>query len=214
LFGAELDFAGTHDWSELEAARVTLTERLTAEGHRVATIPLGGSTAVGALGFAIGFLELLEQLATRDLDPAAIVHTSSSGGTHAGLLAGRALAGHGPPVVAIAVAKGVAVDGPSIAALANQALHHVGAPAAVTPAEVEVDDRWLGPAYEVPTEEGDAAIRWAASHAGWVLDRTYTGKGFAGLRGLVAEGRFDGRDVVFWHTGGQPAVFAPGGAPA
>jgi D-cysteine desulfhydrase family pyridoxal phosphate-dependent enzyme len=213
LFGAHLHFAGTHDWAALEQARAALSAELAHEGRRVATIPIGGSTALGALGFVLAYHELLGQLDAAGLDPAAVVHTSSSGGTHAGLVAGRALAGHGPPVVAIAVAKGVAVDPLTIAALATESLELVGAPVRVTEADVEVHDRWLGPGYEVPTAEADAAIRWAATHAGWVLDRTYTGKGFAGLRGLVGEGRFDDRDVVFWHTGGQPALFAPGGMP-
>ena len=58
----------------------------------------------------------------------------------------------------------------------------------------------------------DAAIRWAAHHGGWLLDRTYSGKGCSGLLGLAAEGRF-GADVVFVHTGGWPALFAPDGVP-
>jgi 1-aminocyclopropane-1-carboxylate deaminase/D-cysteine desulfhydrase-like pyridoxal-dependent ACC family enzyme len=48
-----------------------------------------------------------------------------------------------------------------------------------------------------------------------VLDRVYTAKAFAGFLALAAAGRWGpGDDVVFWHTGGQPALFAPGGAPA
>ena len=57
-------------------------------------------------------------------------------------------------------------------------------------------------------------MRWAATTGGWVLDRTYTGKGLAGLLGNAADGRWaPGADVIFVHTGGMPAVFAPGGAP-
>ena len=66
----------------------------------------------------------------------------------------------------------------------------------------------------MPTDDGDEAIEWAARHGGWVLDRTYTGKGFAGLLGNARDGRWGpGDDVVFIHTGGLPAVFAAGGAP-
>ena len=75
--------------------------------------------------------------------------------------------------------------------------------------DVEIDTRWLGPDYGVPTAAGDEAIRWAAVHGGWVLDRTYSGKGFAGLLGNAATGRWrPGAEVVFLHTGGLPAVFA------
>ena len=45
-----------------------------------------------------------------------------------------------------------------------------------------------------------------------MLDRTYSGKGLAGLLGNAVEGRWrPGTEVVFLHTGGLPSVFAPGG---
>ena len=84
----------------------------------------------------------------------------------------------------------------------------------MTDDDVEVDDRWLGDDYAVPSPAGDEAIAWAARHGGWVLDRTYTGKGFAGLLGNAAAGRWSaGDDVVFIHTGGLPAVFTASGLP-
>ena len=94
LFGAQLHFTGApdHHWGELEIARESVTDGLAAEGLKPYSIPIGGSTPTGALGYAAGFVELLDQLDERRLRPSAIVFTSSSGGTHAGLLAGRAAA--------------------------------------------------------------------------------------------------------------------------
>jgi 1-aminocyclopropane-1-carboxylate deaminase/D-cysteine desulfhydrase-like pyridoxal-dependent ACC family enzyme len=87
-------------------------------------------------------------------------------------------------------------------------------PDAVTADDVGIDPRWLGDDYAVPTPAGDEAIRWAAVHGGWVLDRTYSGKGFAGVLGNATTGRWRrGAEVVFIHTGGLPSVFADGGAP-
>ena len=84
----------------------------------------------------------------------------------------------------------------------------------VDPSDVQLDTDWLGDDYAVPTTAGDEAMRWAATTGGWVLDRTYTGKGLAGLLGNAAGSRWaPGADVIFVHTGGMPAVFAPGGAP-
>jgi len=84
----------------------------------------------------------------------------------------------------------------------------------VKPDDIEIDTRWLGDDYATPTVAADAAIKWGARHGGWVFDRTYSGKGFAGLLGNVDDGRWGPEgDVVFVHTGGLPAVFAPGGAP-
>jgi 1-aminocyclopropane-1-carboxylate deaminase/D-cysteine desulfhydrase-like pyridoxal-dependent ACC family enzyme len=66
----------------------------------------------------------------------------------------------------------------------------------------------------VPTEAGDQAIHWAARHGGWLMDRTYSGKGLAGLLGAAGAGRFGpADDVVFIHTGGWPALFTHHGAP-
>ena len=209
LFGATLHWAGSHDWVDMTVRSEEVAFELAAAGRRPHLVPIGGSTPVGASAFAAAYAELLDQVAGVD----AVVVTSSSGGTHAGLLAGQVLAGGGPHVVAVAVAKGT-VDAASVTRLADATLRHLGDDRAVDPADVEVDHRWAGPDYEVPTPEGDEAIRWAARHGGWALDRTYTGKGFSGLLGLAREGRWSSGDtVVFWHTGGFPALFAPGGAP-
>lgn len=219
LFGAQLHFTGsdaTH-WGELEIAREALTDELAAEGLAPASIPMGGSTAVGAIGYAVAMAELVEQCTAAGVEPASIVFTSSSGGTHAGLLAGRALLtarGHSvPEVIAIGVAKGVNLGHPDVASLSNEAAGLIGDDAAVAAADVEIDTRWMGDDYATPTAEGDEAIRWAATKGGWLMDRTYSGKGFSGLLGLEREGRFGGRDVVFVHTGGWPALFAVDGVP-
>jgi 1-aminocyclopropane-1-carboxylate deaminase/D-cysteine desulfhydrase-like pyridoxal-dependent ACC family enzyme len=218
LFGAELHHAGTHDWAALTMRSEQLVEDLRAAGRRPVLLPIGGSTPAGASAFAHAYLELLDQLDPGVPPPAAIVHTSSSGGTHAGLLAGQALARAqglpAPHVVAIAVAKDMVLDDRYVSDLADRALRHLGASQRVTMGDVEVDGRWIGPGYEVPTEAGDDAIRWAARNGGWVLDRTYTGKGFAGLLGHAREGRWGSGDVVvFWHTGGAPALFTVDGCP-
>jgi 1-aminocyclopropane-1-carboxylate deaminase/D-cysteine desulfhydrase-like pyridoxal-dependent ACC family enzyme len=218
MFGAQLHHVGcpANHWGELEIAREQLTEELTAAGAAPHSIPIGGSTPTGALGYLVAFVELIAQCRARGVAPVAVVHTSSSGGTHAGLLAGRALLrarGHDdlPDVLAIGVAKGVVAGVPDVRALAAEALALVGSDAEVVDEDVEIDDRWLGPDYDVATRAGAEAIRWAAVHGGWVLDRTYTGKGFAGLLGNAAGGRWGpGDDVVFIHTGGLPAVFAGG----
>jgi len=221
LFGAQMHYTGAADshWGELEIARESLVDELTASGAAPYSIPIGGSTPVGALGYAAAFFELMEQCRTRDVHPAAVVVTSSSGGTHAGLVAGRALYAERhpdaalPEVLAIGVAKGVNLGMPDVSRLAHDCIGLVGQPGMVTTRDVHLDTGWLGDDYAVPTDAGDAGVRWAARHGGWVLDRTYTGKGFAGLLGNAEAGRWPpGSDVVFVHTGGMPAVFAESGS--
>lgn len=219
LFGAHVHQPGSDDWAELSGALERLVEELRAAGRTPYAIPMGGSTEIGALGFTNAWVELLGQLQERGVEAATIVHASSTGGTHGGLLAGAASRQPGGRVdiLAIEVAKEPGRDLAADAqALAVAALARLGLPGADrVPGLLELDHGWLGPGYAVPSEPGDAAIRWAARHGGWVLDRTYSGKAFAGLLGADASGRFGpGDTVVFWHTGGHPAVFAAGGAPS
>jgi 1-aminocyclopropane-1-carboxylate deaminase/D-cysteine desulfhydrase-like pyridoxal-dependent ACC family enzyme len=220
LFGAQSHYTGAegNHWGELEIAREALTDELRASGAAPYAIPIGGSTAVGAIGYAIAFVETMEQCDARGIEPAAIVHTSSSGGTHAGLLAGQALLraqGRSvPEVLAIGVAKGVNMGLPDISEFTAETIDLIGGDRSIVDRnDVRLDPGWMGEDYGVPTRAGDAAIRWAARHGGWVLDRVYSGKGLAGLIGNAEAGRWVGGDVVFVHTGGMPSLFAPGGAP-
>jgi 1-aminocyclopropane-1-carboxylate deaminase/D-cysteine desulfhydrase-like pyridoxal-dependent ACC family enzyme len=221
LFGATLHFPGTDDWDELERAQDQLAETLRASGRRPYTMPIGGSTPVGALGFTNAFDELMRQCADEGWQPATIVHATSSGGTHAGLLAGRAAyAADGLPVpriLAISVAKQPGDLAATAQALARSALDRLGLDDVRLDADaIEVDGSWRGPDYAVPTEQGDDALRTAARSGAIVLDRVYTAKAFAaalqatsGTAALPAAGG----ELLFWHTGGQPAVFSHGGSP-
>lgn len=220
LFGAQMHYTGAEEshWGELEIAREAITDELRASGAAPYAIPIGGSVATGAVGYAAAFVELMEQCEQEGVRPAAVVHTSSSGGTHAGLVAGRALwreLGHEvPEVLAIGVAKGVNLGMPDVAELAADTVELVGERRSlVERGDVLIDPNWMGEDYAIPTKAGDAAIRWGARRGGWVLDRVYSGKGLAGLIGNAERGRWGESDVVFVHTGGAPAVFAPGGAP-
>ena len=230
LFGAQLHFTGVdpRHWGELEIAREQLVDELERSGRRPYGIQVGGSSPLGAVAYAEAYMELLDQCAERNVDLDHIVTTSSSGGTHAGLVAGRAIARAAgrpaPHVIGIGVAEGVVAGLPDIGELARRALDVLGATdVEVTPDDVVVDGRWLGDGYAIPTEAGDRAIEWAAAHGGWLLDRTYSGKGLGAVLAMAAGGELgrgagetaddDEVNVAFIHTGGWPALFAPGGVP-
>lgn len=215
-FGAHQHFtgAGPSEWGLLEIAREDLTDELSAQGLRPYSIPIGGSTAVGALGYIAAYQEIIDQAKALNISPQTIVFTSSSGGTHAGLVAGRAYARATgeidvlPNLLAIGVAKGVIAGYPSVKELAQEALTIAGLPGVVLAEDIEVDARWLGEDYAIPTEASRVAITWAAHNGAWVLDDVYTAKGMAGLLGNASQGRWgNGDDVIFIHTGGSPEVF-------
>lgn len=223
LFGATLHHTGVDgsDWAGLEQERARITAELDAAGLAPYSIPIGGSTAVGALGYANALVELVDQTDAMGLEPNTIVFTSSSGGTHAGLVAGQTLlraAGRAvPDVVAIGVAKGINQGQGFVAGLVDETLrliHPDHELVATEASAITIDPTWLGEDYAIPSAAGDAAVAWAASKGGWLMDRTYSGKGFSGLLGMAVAGRFDAdHDVIFIHTGGWPALFADSGLP-
>lgn len=213
LFGARFHYPGTDDWDELEGHMDDLEGVLRTEGRTPYRMPIGGSTPLGAGGFALAWCELLDQCAAGGVRPASVVHATSSGGTHAGLLAGKALRG-GPAVVAIAVAKTSQDLASHARQLAEELLDLLGADIGVGAEDIDVDGGFQGPAYAVPTEQADEAISYAAATGGWVLDRVYTAKALAGLLARDRDGSLPDGDVVFWHTGGLPTLFAREGAPA
>ena len=215
MFGATLHHTGYLDsqWKELELFRSALTNDLVAKGRRPHSIPIGGSTPIGALGYWRAFDELMDQCQHQGFTPDVIIHTSSSGGTHAGLIAGLAharsqLRPH-CPIIAIGVAKGIALSEHSVFELAQSTLSLAASDAFIDLSDVKIDGRFLGVGYAVPTAAGAAATRWAAHRGAWVLDSVYTAKGFSGVLGLDEEGTFsDSQNVIFIHTGGLPSVFA------
>jgi 1-aminocyclopropane-1-carboxylate deaminase/D-cysteine desulfhydrase-like pyridoxal-dependent ACC family enzyme len=219
LFGANLHFPGTDDWNVLSEALDELVANLEAEGARPFSFPMGGSTPVGALGFVNAWIELMDQCDENGLAPDVIVHASSTGGTHAGLLAGRSIwleeGRRVPRIVAVDVAKeSEDLRGDAIR-LAEGALELLGrSDVSIPDYSAELDDRWLGEEYAVPTEAGDAAVRWGGSTGGLVIDRTYTGKALAAARAIETDSLTGpAESVLFWHTGGHPAVFAEDGLP-
>jgi 1-aminocyclopropane-1-carboxylate deaminase/D-cysteine desulfhydrase-like pyridoxal-dependent ACC family enzyme len=205
LFGAEVLFAGTEEWGQLAATVETVTrERTNAYG-----LPAGGSSPVGALGFAAAYTELLGQLDSAGIAPQCVYHASTSGGTHAGLMLGHALAGSGPRPVGFDVGQIVPDAAGLTAWLANEAGLLLGADAALSEDDSHLDLSQLGGGYGAFTQAGLEAITLLARAEGVVLDPVYSAKGMAGLIADARAGRIDG-PVVFWHTGGGPSVFAAG----
>lgn len=186
-------------------------ERLRDEGKHPYDVPMGGASPVGSVGFAGGFVELKEQCASAGIKPDYLYHASGTGGTLAGLAAGRALLGADMRIVSVAVSPKDEGYEARTADLANRALGVIGASndVCVSADDLQVERGYFAPGYEIPNEWGNAAIRRLARTEGVLMDTVYSGKAFGGLldhikRGLVPQGS----TVVFWHTGGATALFS------
>lgn len=203
-----------------EAARYRLLGSLEARGLFPYVIPVGGSNAIGAMGYAACALELVEQAAAAGFVLSDIVHASSSAGTQAGLLAGFAGLGVGVETPPRPRVHGINVSEPDPRTLPEQIEHIAaalleqrGLAARVAPDDVRVDDRYVGPGYGVPGAETAEAIALLARTEGVLMDPVYSGKAFAGLLDRVRRGELaDARDVVFIHTGGTATLGVYAGA--
>ncbi|MGH2605435.1 MAG: D-cysteine desulfhydrase family protein, partial [Anaerolineales bacterium] len=205
LLGAELVWAGGGD---REAALAATFDRLWKEGRRPYRIPYGGSSPLGACGYALALAEFLDQ----GVDVDRIVFASSSGGTQAGLIAGAAATGFRGQITGISIdlpaADLVARIGQLIQGMASLLGHDIEPPAD----SIQVADGYRGAGYAILGQMERDAIREFARSEGLILDPVYTGRAAAGLLDLIRSGHLGKSErILFWHTGGEPALFAYAG---
>ncbi len=205
MFGAELRYVERRE--DRAPTMRDVAGRLRAQGRRPIEIPLGASTPLGALGLA----RAVGEIVAAGIIPDVIVHSTSSGGTQAGLVAGCALHGLATRVV------GISADTPAgemkqiVATLLAGIADRLHTDASIFPDldRIEVDDRFVGDGYGIPTDASRDAANLLARTEALIVDQTYTAKALAGLIGWIREGQFrDSETVMFWHTGGQVGVFA------
>jgi 1-aminocyclopropane-1-carboxylate deaminase/D-cysteine desulfhydrase-like pyridoxal-dependent ACC family enzyme len=203
LLGAEICYVDSRD--ERTPAMERAAADLRARGKRPFVIPLGASTASGAAAYAKAVGELLTQIPAPD----AIIVSTSSGGTQAGIIAGCTLHGLGTRVIGVSADDPAASIGGTIrgilAALASLLDLHSEA---FTGAPIEIDDTFVGGGYGVPTPQSREAIELCASREAIFLDPTYTAKAMAGLIARVRRREWASGTILFWHTGGQVGLFA------
>lgn len=204
LLGADVRYVA--DRQDRAPAMEAAANEMRRAGRKPYVIPLGASTPLGAAAFVDAVRELLDQIDPPDV----IVHATSSGGTQAGLIAGCALAGVKTKVLGISADDSAASLAATIRALLDGLAPLLGLiPDRFAEVEVNVDDRFVGAGYGIPTDASREAMALAARHDAVFLDPTYTAKAMAGLIARVRAREFAERQtVLFWHTGGQVALFA------
>ncbi len=202
LLGVEIVWTSR---AEREATLKAAFEQAWNAGRRPYLVPYGGSSNTGASAYAFAMQEMLEQ----GVRPDWIVFPSSSGGTQAGLVLGARLFGYTGKVLGISVDEPAQVLKERVARLASATADFLGEKIAFNPEEVLVNDGYLGGGYGVVGDGERQAITLFARQEGLLLDPVYTGRAAAGLVDLTHKGYFPaGETVLFWHTGGVPALFA------
>ena len=209
LFGAHL-----HDvpWTgDRNASIRALVDDLEARGRKPFFVPYGVSNALAAIAYATTISEIDAQVAELGFAPRAIVHSTGSAATQAGLVVGASLAMPNTRIVGIDIDAEPERVRADVVAFAGEASSMLDIP--FIEASVEVVAGHAGSAYGIAHEATIEAIRLAGRLEALALDPVYSGKGLAGLIALIRGGRWaKGEDIVFVHTGGAPALFAYQGA--
>ena len=203
LFGAEI--ITIQDRSLRDQTLQDTFDKAVKDGRRPYLVPYGGSSPTGALGYAFAVDEFMKQ----NMEAHWIVFGTSSGGTHAGLVLGQRVFGYTGKVL------GISIDEPEewlktrVSKLASDASEKLGERIEFTPADVLANANYCQAGYGVLTDAEREAVQLFAKYEGLLLDPVYTGRAAAGMIDLIRKGFFKKDEtVLFWHTGGQPALFA------
>lgn len=202
LLGAEVIYT---ERAQMETKLEEVFQKAQSAGREPYLIPYGGSNPIGALGYVTAMQELADQ----DVHPDWIVFPSSSGGTQAGMLVGARLSGFQGKILGISVDEPGEVLSQRVASLAAETANLIGKDFQFQLEDVLVEDAYTGGGYAVMGDPEVEAIRLFAQQEALLLDPVYTGRAAAGLIDLIRRAKFSVEEsVLFWHTGGGPALFA------
>ena len=205
LLGAEVRYCA--DGETVADGMTALAEDVRERGGRPYLIPESGANEIGALGYLECAVELAEQIHHGAPRFDSVVISAFTGGSQAGLLLGKQLAGLPGEIVGVPIASPPERVRQHVERTIRAAIHRYGfaieVPKAVhllegaPPADRgDVADAELGLVAEVAREEG------------MVLDPVYTARGFRALVATLTRDRKAlGQRVCFIHTGGLYSVF-------
>ncbi len=208
ILGADIHFTGKNRKGE---DREILRNKLENNGSKCFIIPYGGSNLVGAMGFVNAVKELKEQLIEQKLEIDYIFFASSSGGMQAGLTLGKEMYQLNSELIPISIDKDE-TNGLSLEEVVLNIIKE-GLQKLNINKEIQLSDIYLNRDYDkngygVVTNNEINAINELAKSEGVLLDPVYTGRSFYGMLDFLKEKRIPtNSNVLFWHTGGLPAIF-------
>ncbi|HEX5219785.1 MAG TPA: D-cysteine desulfhydrase family protein [Verrucomicrobiae bacterium] len=208
-------FGAAEHWIERSqrAERIqSLSAELAARGRKPYPITVGGSNGIGATGYVVAMIELMAQLRASQQRVDHVLFGTSSGGTQAGIELGARVTGYSGKLHGLSIDK----NDPEhleyeteVAEIANACAAYIGADVRLTKEDIHVVYGYRGEGYGVVGDLERSAIRLMARTEGIILDPVYAGRAFGALVDLLRKGVFQKNEtVLFWHTGGAPALFA------
>ncbi len=202
LFGARIIWA---EKNQRDSVLQNTFNTVLAQRHKPYLVPYGGSNSTGALGYVFA----MEEYVGQGVKCNWVVFASSSGGTQAGLVLGARLFNYPGKVLGISVDEPQAILQERVAGLASETSERLGPCIPFNASQVLVNADYAAPGYGILTNAERESIQLFAKYEGLLLDPVYTGRAAAGLIDLIRKGFFKKEEtVLFWNTGGQPAIFA------
>jgi D-cysteine desulfhydrase family pyridoxal phosphate-dependent enzyme len=203
LFGAKI--VNVTDRADRDRVLKETFDKAVADGRKPYLVPYGGSSTTGTMGYTFAVEEFMKQ----DVHADWFVFGTSSGGTHAGLVLGQRLFGYQGRVLGISIDESEEWLKTHVSTLASDASERLGERIDFKPEDVLANEQYCKAGYGVLTGAEREAVRLFAGTEGLLLDPVYTGRAAAGMIDLIRKGFFrKDETVLFWHTGGQPALFA------
>jgi len=204
LYGADIKICPKNE-NFLEYSGKIIKD-IKSKGTNVYFIPGGGSNSIGALGYVECLNEIIKE--NNKYNFTQIVHATGSSGTQAGLLAGKKYFNCNIPVIGICIRYDKATQENRVYTEAKKTCERLQC-SILDKSEVIVYDEYIGPGYGEPSDSMIEATKLLAKKEAILLDPVYSGKGFAGLIGLIKNKKFTKNDnVLFIHTGGAVSLSA------
>ena len=205
LLGATIHWSGDANREDL---MMDIAKELQDQGQRLYTIKLGGSNALGAVGYVWAIKELSIQLANTALNFDAIVVASSSGGTQAGMIVGKKIYEVPAKIFGISIEHPRAHLEDLVYRIAKNSASLLGIDDSGLDKLIEIDGDYLGKGYGMVGNLEREAIQLLARREAILLDPVYTARAMGALIDRIRRKSWGkGQKILFWHTGGTPALF-------
>ncbi len=208
IAGAQIHWIDPSAYLERDQLMREFARQQDRRGKTVFVIPEGASDALGAFGFVRAAEELQRQLQAMDLEITHVVSAVGSGGTVAGLSAGRDALGADWQTLGFAVCDNEPHFHRIIRGIREE-LQVFGLPVFGEHSDLVLNAGYQGLGYGLTSSNELIEIAEFARSEGILLDPCYTGKAFLGMNREIEKGAIPrGSRVLFWHTGGALGNFS------
>jgi len=208
MLGAELKFYPNDSLLTLNTRLNEVIETLKDFGLNPYAVPAGAEMPVGTIAYAIAMEELLSQAKKEDFIPEKIIVPTGTGGTLAGIIIGAHMLNLDIDIIGLSVLSDTETTTSRVQNLISRIIDEYPEVGTFKP-KISLDDSYIGEGYGILSDGVRTTLDMFAKMDGIILDPVYTGKAGLALIRMALNGDISSdTPTVFWHTGGQPALYA------